>query len=277
MLQFCDAFFSKSKSNAAISNICKPAVERWQKRYNHAIGAYKEAKDMFERVQNFGDPVVLANAENSLKECTKAKDELEIFKKDLGTFVRFYEFMSQIVDYDDKELEKLSLYARNLRPLLREAFVEEDDIDLGNVELSHYRLTAIRQQHIKLNDDAADYALEPGDSVGSAKPKDKKAEFLSQIIDRLNEIFVTDELTEKDLVNYAYTISGKMSENMVVMSQVDNNSPEQAMLGDFQRAVDDAIMDSGEAHQNQMLQLMSNPDRARDFSKLIFELLKAGR
>ena len=275
--QFCDAFFSKSKSNAAISNICKPAVERWQKRYNHAIGAYKEAKDMFERVQNFGDPVVLANAENSLKECTKAKDELEIFKKDLGTFVRFYEFMSQIVDYDDKELEKLSLYARNLRPLLREAFVEEDDIDLGNVELSHYRLTAIRQQHIKLNDDAADYALEPGDSVGSAKPKDKKAEFLSQIIDRLNEIFVTDELTEKDLVNYAYTISGKMSENMVVMSQVDNNSPEQAMLGDFQRAVDDAIMDSGEAHQNQMLQLMSNPDRARDFSKLIFELLKAGR
>jgi type I restriction enzyme R subunit len=28
--------------------------------------------------------------------------------------------MSQIVEYDDKELEKISLFARTLRPLLRE-------------------------------------------------------------------------------------------------------------------------------------------------------------
>ena len=118
--QFCEAFFVKSKSNAAISNICKPAVERWQKRYNLALEAHREARDMFERVTKFNDPVVTANAENTLKECKKARDELEIFKKDLGSFVRFYEFMSQIVDYDDKELEKLSLYARNLRPMLRE-------------------------------------------------------------------------------------------------------------------------------------------------------------
>jgi hypothetical protein len=40
--------------------------------------------------------------------------------------------MSQIVDYDDTDLEKLSLYARNLRPMLRETLLDEDDIDLGN-------------------------------------------------------------------------------------------------------------------------------------------------
>jgi type I restriction enzyme R subunit len=44
--QFCEAFFVKSKSNAAIANICKPAVERWQKRYKHAVDAYKQAKDV---------------------------------------------------------------------------------------------------------------------------------------------------------------------------------------------------------------------------------------
>ncbi|GJQ60658.1 MAG: hypothetical protein SCALA701_34590 [Candidatus Scalindua sp.] len=65
------------------------------------------------------------------------KDNLEIFKKDLGTFVRFYEFMSQIVDYDNRDLEKLTLYARNLRPLLRETLINGDDIDLNSVELSH--------------------------------------------------------------------------------------------------------------------------------------------
>ena len=272
--QFCNAFFVKSKSNAAIANICKPAVERWQKRYKYAIDAYKQAREMFERTKKTGDAVLIANAENSFKDCKQEKDALEIFKKDLGTFVRFYEFMSQIVDYDDKELEKLCLYARNLRPMLREITAEESDIDLSNVVMSHYRLSKIRQQDIQLKEDAADYELVPGDAVGTAKAKDPKEEFLSQIISKLNELFITDMLTDQDMVNYLYTIKDKMKENTLVMRQIDNNTPEQAMLGDFPKALMDAIMDSGEAHENQMMQLLSNPDKANGFSRLVFDLLK---
>lgn len=272
--QFCNAFFVKSKSNAAIANICKPAVERWQKRYKSAIDAYKQAREMFERTKKTGDAVLMANAENSFKDCKQEKDALEIFKKDLGTFVRFYEFMSQIVDYDDKELEKLCLYARNLRPMLREIVTEESDIDLSNVVMSHYRLSKIRQQDIQLKEDAADYELVPGDAVGTAKAKDPKEEFLSQIISKLNELFITDMLTDQDMVNYLYTIKDKMKENTLVMKQIDNNTPEQAMLGDFPKALMDAIMDSGEAHENQMMQLLSNPDKANGFSRLVFDLLK---
>lgn len=274
--QFCVAFLQKSKSNAAIANICKPAVERWQKRYKSVIDAYKQAKDMFDRTKKTADAVLIANAENSFKECKQEKDALEIFKKDLGTFVRFYEFMSQIVDYDDKDLEKLSLYARNLRPMLREALIEEDDIDLNSVVLSHYRLSKIRQQDIQLKEDAGEY-LNPGDALGSAKAKDKKEEFLSQIISRLNELFITDELTDKDLVNYAYTVRDKLSENALVMSQIANNTPEQAMLGDFPRAIDDAVMDSSEAHQNQMMQLLSDPVKAAGFARVVFDLLSLGK
>lgn len=272
--QFCDAFFVKSKSNAAIANICKPAVERWNVRYKSANAAYAQAKEMFERTKRTDDAVLIANAENSFKECKQEKDALEIFKKDLGTFVRFYEFMSQIVDYDDKELEKLSLYARNLRPMLREVAAEEDDIDVSNVVMSHYRLSKIRQQDIMLKEDAPDYKLEPGDGLGTAKAKDKKEEFLSQIVTRLNELFITDELTDADMVNYAYTVRDKVKENALVMHQLANNTAEQAMLGDFPGAIDDAIMDSSDAHQNQMLQLLSNPKKAEQFSKLIFDLLK---
>ncbi|MEY8194484.1 MAG: DEAD/DEAH box helicase family protein [Cycloclasticus sp.] len=271
--QFCGAFFVKSKSNAAIANICKPAVERWTLRYKSALDAHKKAKDMFERTKKTGDAVLIANAENTFKECKQEKDALEIFKKDLGTFVRFYEFMSQIVDYDDKDLEKLSLYARNLRPMLREIAVEEDDIDLNNVVLSHYRVSKIRQQDIQLKEDAGEHQLEPGDALGTAKAKDPKEEFLSQIITRLNELFVTDELTDKDMVNYAHTVKDKVMENKLVMQQVLENSAEQAMLGDFPKAMDDAIMDSSDAHQNQMMQLLSNPDKAAGFAKLVFEMI----
>jgi len=143
---------------------------------------------------------------------------------------------------------------------------------LNSVVLSHYRLSKIRQQDIQLKEDAGEY-LNPGDSLGSAKAKDKKEEFLSQIISRLNELFITDELTDNDLVNYAYTVRDKLSENALVMSQIANNTPEQAMLGDFPKAIDDAVMDSNEAHQNQMMQLLSDPAKAAGFARVVFDLL----
>lgn len=207
---FCEAFFTKNKSNATISNICKPAVQRWKQRYTSGVDAYLLAKEMFERTKKTGDVVLITNAENSFKACKQEKDKLDIFKKDLGSFVRFYEFMSQIVDYDDKDLEKLSLFARHLRPLLHELRVEEDEIDLGNVEMSHYRLSKLHEQHIKLQTDAEGGQLTPGNDMGTARPKDKKEEYLSIILARLNDLFITDNLTDKDMINYAFAVRDKL-------------------------------------------------------------------
>ena len=271
--QFATAFFSRNKSNAVLANICKPAIERWQQRYNTAIAAYSKTKDMLERCKQTGDAVLIGNAERDFAEAKKAKDELEIFKKDLGTFTRFYEFMSQIVDYDDKELEKLSLFARNLRPMLRENIILDDEIDLSNIEMSHYRLSKLRQIDIELQANSTEHQLEPSNDVGSATAKDKKEDFLSSIIHRLNEVFVTDKLTDQDMINYANTIADKVYENNGVMSQIANNTREQAMLGDFPRAIDDAILGSHEAHREQMMQLLSDPSKAHIFGHLIFDML----
>jgi len=186
---------------------------------------------------------------------------------------RFYEFMSQIIAYDDKELEKLSLFSRNLRPMLRENIILDDEIDLSNVEMSHYRLSKLRQIDIELQANSTEHQLEPSNDVGSATAKDKKEDFLSSIIHRLNEVFVTDKLTDQDMVNYANTIADKVYENNGVMSQIANNTREQAMLGDFPRAIDDAILGSHEAHREQMMQLLSDPSKAHVFGHLIFDML----
>ncbi|QCR34993.1 type I restriction endonuclease subunit R [Nissabacter sp. SGAir0207] len=272
--QFCEAFFIKNRSGAAISNICKPAVERWRQRYASAIDAYALAKEMFERTKKCGDVVLITNAENSFKACKQEKDKLDIFKKDLGSFVRFYEFMSQIVDYDDRNLEKLSLFARHLRPLLHEQQVEEDEVDLSNVEMSHYRLSKLHEQHLKLQESSEEYKINPVNDVGTAKPKNTKEEFLSQILARLNDLFITDNLTDKDMINYAFTVRDKLSENQAVMTQIANNTREQAMLGDFPKAIDDAVMDSNDAQQEMMMQYLSNPELARGFARVVFDMLK---
>jgi type I restriction enzyme R subunit len=272
--RFCDAFYQKSKSAAALANICKPAVDRWKIRYDFAIKEYDQGQKLLAAAKPTNNDVLISNAESKFKDAKKAKDTLDIFKKDLGTFVRFYEFMSQIVDYDDKYLEKLSLYGRNLRPLLREYTDEVEVVDLTNVEMTRYRLSKIRKQSLSLGEGDEDTGLKGGESMGSAAPKDKKEEHLSEIISALNELFITDELTEKDLINYAYTVRDKVKENSVVMDQIANNTDEQAMLGDFPLAIDEAVLGSSDAHQNQMIQLLSDPDKSKRFAQVIFELLK---
>jgi type I restriction enzyme R subunit len=58
------------------------------------------------------------------------------------------------------------------------------------------------------------------------------------------------------------------------MQQLQNNTAEQDMLGDFPKAIDDAILSSSEAQQNQMMQLLSDPSKASQFVRVVFDLLK---
>ena len=270
---FCEAFLKQTMSNAAVSNICKPAVDRWTSRYRSATEAYRTAVKMFEAAKNSGDAVLIANTDRSLKECKKEQDSLELFKKDLATFVRFYEFISQIVPYDDKGLEKLSLFARQLAPLLRETNIDEDELDLGDVALSHYRLSKLKQQSLQLASEAAE-GLQPGSGLGTGKARDKQEEFLSQIIERLNEVFAGDGLSEADMLSYARTIKNKVQENQRVITQIANNTREQALLGDFPQAVEEAILDSNEAQQKQMMKLLSMSDKFGQFMNTIYDMMQ---
>lgn len=273
VIKFSEIFFAKNKSNAAISNVCKPAVERWQKRYEQAQLDLKKHKKLLAHAKEVGDPTFIANAEADMTEAKQALDALGIFKADLAAFTRHYEFMSQIVDYESTDLEMLSLFARHLAPLLREKTPEDDVIDLSSVELSHYRLSKIAQKNLLLVQGAEGTELPVPTELGTGKPRTKEEEFLSRIISRLNELFVTDELTDKDLINYATTIRDKLSENHAVMQQIANNSIEQALLGDFANALDSAVMESSEAHQTQMMQYLNNKGLQAGFQRVVFDML----
>lgn len=254
--------------------MCKPAVERWQNQYKQAHEDYAKHKKLFDHAKALNDPTFIANAEADMKTAKRTLDALVIFKTDLVSLTRYYEFMSQIVDYDSSDLEKLSLYARHLAPLLREKAPDDDPIDLSSVELSHYRLSQLTQQDLKMTKEGAE-GLYATTDLGTRKPRSKEEVMLSQIITRLNELFVTDGLTDQDLISYAYTIRDKISENERVMHQIANNSAEQALLGDFPGALDEAVMASGESHHNQMMQYLNNKLLQVGFQRVIFDMLLA--
>jgi type I restriction enzyme R subunit len=78
-------------------------------------------------------------------------DEMrDLFRKDLGAFLRMYEFLSQIIPYNDAELEKLFVFGKNLMPRLAAASKSEQVSLDADVRLTHYRSQKMSDQKLDL-------------------------------------------------------------------------------------------------------------------------------
>ena len=272
---FVDAYNDKRVQQSKLANICKPAVERFSVRYKEATQVLNVARAELEKAKATANDKQIKYAENSVKNAKEARDILEVFKKDLISFCRYYEFSSQIVDFEDYDLEKLSIYAKHLQPLLR-FDVLEDDIDLSDVAMTHYRLHEQREADLQLGSKVGEEPkpyLAPVKEGTGATPKDPQTELLNEIITRMNELFIEDGLSEGDMINYANTIAGKVSENEIVMDQLRNNTKEQAMLGAFPESINDAVIQSMAVHENMAMKVLSNGAVAKGFASLILDIL----
>lgn len=269
---FATSFFDPKQTQDKLSYLARPAVDRYRDRYKTVVEEIKAARQVERNADKANDKIQLANVRKQLKELGEAKDALDLFKKNLGTFVRFYEFMSQIVNYDDRELEKLSVYARHLRPLLREERLDEE-IDISSLQLTHYRLKMIAEHQLNLKDGEGDYQLKGTDGLGSGKPHNPEKEALSAIIARLNELFAGESLTDKDKLNYMHTIKDKVLENTKVLQQIESNTPDQVMIGDYPSAVQDAVMESLHAHGDLASQILQNSVVSAEFARLLLGVI----
>ncbi len=272
---FVDAFYDPKQGQDALTAHCRPAMDRFRARVQPILKQLAREEHQLEQAKERGDKVEEKNISDRIKERKDEKSALDIFKKDLGGFVRFYEFMSQLVDYDDRELEQLSVYAYHLRPLLREDR-DFDEVDLSDLTMTHYRLSKQATKDLLLvNDPEEEYKLKGITSLGSGRYKDQELELMSQIIDRLNELFAGD-FTDGDMVSYINTITDKIRENQPVMEQLKNNTREQALLGDLPSAVQKAVIDSMNVHGDLAHQLLGDVHKSATFGKLVMELLMKG-
>jgi len=159
-------------------------------------------------------------------------------------------------------------------PLLREERLDEE-IDISSLQLTHYRLKKIAEHELKLKDkdDESDHLIKGADGLGSGRAHDPEKESLSRIIERLNELFAGENLTEKDRLNYMNTIKDKVMENQIVVQQLENNTPDQVMIGDYPNAVQDAVMESLQTHSDLASQLLQNETVSKEFARLLLGVI----
>ncbi len=123
------------------------------------------------------------------------EEKREKFRGQLKAYRNLYAFLSQIIPYQDTDVEQLYASARNLLASLpplgdRQVFVLDDE-----VALRFFRLQQLTEGSIDLSEGEADPLKGPID-VGTARTKAEK-EALSSLIERLNERFGT-AFTEAD-------------------------------------------------------------------------------
>jgi type I restriction enzyme R subunit len=206
-----------------------------------------------------------------------AKDEmgaLVLFKGDLGSYIRVYEFLGQMFDYGNTDYEKLYLFAKMLLPLL-DYGRERDGLDLSALKLTHHRMRDLGQQKLNLAGAEAGPALAPVTEVGSGQVQDKHKQRLREIIAAMNDLF-EGEITEGDTVAYVDTvIKEKLLESDLLRSQAVANTKEQfgnsPNLGD---ELMNAIMDAMAAHQTMSRQAL-NSDNIR--GRILATLLGPGQ
>ncbi|MFD2674889.1 hypothetical protein [Gulosibacter bifidus] len=116
-------------------------------------------------------------------------EELDLFRKDVGSFVRLYDFLSQVVDYQDTDLEKLALFLRLLRPRLTGRKTPEE-LDFNNIELTHIKQTRQSEGAISLEGDGE--KLKPM-GVGGGRSRDPHLVAWEEILNNINSLFEDED------------------------------------------------------------------------------------
>jgi len=224
-----------------------PAVDRYRVRFKEALEA--------------GDKEVV--------------DALVIFRKDVGGFIRAYDFLSQIVDYGDTDLEKRSIFFKHLLPWLRDER-SRDVVDLSAVKLTHYKLSDQGMQALRLGQDLAEYKLKPITDLGSGKAHDPASAMLAEIISKMNELFDGD-LTDNDLLALANHVGGKMMENEMLAEQAAANTKEQfGASPDYKAVMLDSVADGLDKYQEMAKQVLNSERVQEGLSEILLDLVFAG-
>ncbi|MDH6570425.1 type I restriction enzyme R subunit [Streptomyces sp. SAI-117] len=169
-------------------------------------------------------------------EDTQAVERLEQFRKNVSSFVRLYDFLSQVYDYSGSPLEDLSAFCRELAQWIK-AERTHDEIDISSA-----RLVAIEQKDKGVTNASV---TQKGDkltgpsALGTAKMKDPEMVPLLEVIDTLNTLF--DDLSESAVAGLMALVIQAAKSDEVLRSRALENSLENFLKSEKVR---DRILDT---------------------------------
>ena len=219
-----DAYLSDA-GGEAIARAMGPIKDRWQSEWRRA----SSCKD------------------------NELKDSLRSFRADTISYRNAWQFLSQIVDYQDPNLHKRAILATLLSRNLHMEGKQYDDSYLEGVQLSGVQLvpSAINEDHSLSEGSNEPMALPgfDGEFRGGQTPTKGP---LAEVIDRVNEMFRARnvDVTEGSVAGFITTFWGFLGEDEAAQAMAKKNSPSQLKASaDFSNAVGIAMLRTCQENQ----------------------------
>lgn len=178
----------------------------------------------------------------------------ELFRGQLKGFKNLYVFLSQIIPFQDSDLEKLYTYLRFLSAKLPTPS-EEPGFKLDDeVELQYYRLQKISEGSIDLSKGESDVLKGPTE-VGTKNSTDEKVQ-LSLLVDKLNDRFGTDFTKADEL--FFDQVAEAASLNEKIQEAAKANNLENFTLV-FEKMLEGLFIERMEGNEDIFVKLMNDP------------------
>lgn len=190
------------------------------------------------------------------------------FRRDVRSFVKWYNYITQIVRMFDKELHKEYIFCSYLAHLLPGD--NEDVWNLDNkVTLEYYKLEETFKGSISLNkDENGQYETA---TMKKSSPVESKKSQLEEVVEKFNENYA-GEITEADRILIGILID-KMSKDEVLKKSAQQDGEQIFVNNVFSKVYDKTTMDSFKESREVFETLFNDPKKYSTLKNVLAEMM----
>ena len=242
-----DVFNSKLKQ-------VKEAIKHWEAAYDKALKADDTQKQ--------------EETDAMRSQYVKEREGMMMFKSNLSKFVRTYNYIAQLIELSDPELENFANFAKLFAKRLDG--VSPEQVDLTGLVLTGYKIKKLDEPDEVREPDT----LKPIGPTGPDGPPDREKEFLADLLKRMNELCGDIFDNEDEKIHYIKHIAMLVLKNQNVKEQILKNGKQQALNGDLRQAVTVAIAKSRKNYNSMSNVLLKDEHTKAEFDELTYDFLK---
>jgi type I restriction enzyme R subunit len=181
------------------------------------------------------------------------KDEAELWWGKVQAFLNLYGFVSQVIPYQDSDLERLYVFLRHLSLKLPRRSSDPDYQFDDEVRLEYYRLQKISEGSISLKEGETP-RLDGPTEVGSGLVREQAVP-LSQLIDILNERFGT-EFNQADQLFFDQIVEAALSDDGLQQAAAVNPGDKFELV--FKNLLDSLFVERMEQNEEIFVRFMND-------------------
>ncbi len=191
-------------------------------------------------------------------------EEAELWRGKIISYKNLYAFLSQIIPYQDSDLEKLFVYLRHLSNKLPKRNTGPNYSFDDTIRLEYYRLQKISEGSISLNIDKQ-YKLDGPTDVASGMVREEHVPF-SRIVDVVNTRFGTD-FTQADQYFFDQIVESAIQNEDIILAAQANPQDKFTLM--FKSILQQLFVERIDQNEDIFARYMEE----KDFNKTVTELL----